>query len=58
MCCCATLIHSDAITMRKLEGGKPYPDLVDQVLPCHDQWDEDAMAEGSPGRARLTRRTG
>jgi acetyl esterase/lipase len=35
------------------EGGKPYPDLVDQVLPCHDQYwqTEDAMAEGSPVRA-------
>jgi acetyl esterase len=32
------------------EGGKPYPDLVDQVLPSHDQfWQtEEAMAEGSP----------
>ena len=36
---------------RKLkEGGKPYPDLVDQVLPCHDEYwrTEEAMAEGSP----------
>jgi acetyl esterase len=32
------------------EGGKPYPDLVDQVLPSHDEYwkTEDAMAEGSP----------
>lgn len=32
------------------EGGKPYPDLVDQVLPCHDQyWEtEEAMREGNP----------
>jgi acetyl esterase len=32
------------------EGGKPYPDLVDQVLPCHDQYwqTEEAMAEGNP----------
>ena len=32
------------------EGGKPYPDLVDQVLPCHDEYwrTEEAMAEGSP----------
>jgi len=31
-------------------GGKPYPDVVDQVLPCHDQYwqTEAAMAEGSP----------
>jgi acetyl esterase/lipase len=35
------------------QDGKPYPDLVDQVLPCHDQYwqTEDAMAEGSPVRA-------
>jgi acetyl esterase/lipase len=35
------------------EGGKPYPDLVDQVLPSHDQYwkTEEAMAEGSPVRA-------
>lgn len=34
-------------------GGKPYPDLVDQVLPSHDQYwmTEEAMAEGSPVRA-------
>ena len=32
------------------EGGKPYPDLVDQVLPCHDEYwrTEEGMAEGSP----------
>lgn len=32
------------------EGGKPYPDLVDQVLPSHDEyWEtEEAMAEGNP----------
>jgi acetyl esterase/lipase len=31
-------------------GGKPYPDVVDRVLPCHDQYwqTEAAMAEGSP----------
>ena len=35
---------------RLKEGGKPYPDLVDQVLPCHDEYwrTEEAMAEGSP----------
>ena len=35
------------------EGGKPYPDLVDQVLPSHDEYwrTEAAMAEGSPVRA-------
>lgn len=34
-------------------GGKPYPDLVDQVLPSHDEYwkTEEAMAEGSPVRA-------
>jgi acetyl esterase len=32
------------------EGGPPYPDVVDRVLPCHDQYwqTEEAMAEGSP----------
>jgi acetyl esterase/lipase len=32
------------------EGGQPYPDLVDQVLPSHDEYwrTEAAMAEGSP----------
>lgn len=31
-------------------GGKPYPDIVDQVLPCHDEYwqTEAAMAEGNP----------
>ncbi|MDO8475669.1 MAG: alpha/beta hydrolase [Candidatus Rokubacteria bacterium] len=31
-------------------GGKPYPDVVDQVLPLHDQYwqTEAAMAEGNP----------
>lgn|SRR5574342_868119 len=31
-------------------GGKPYPDVVDQVLPLHDQYwgTEAAMGEGSP----------
>jgi acetyl esterase/lipase len=31
-------------------GGPPYPDIVDSVLPCHDQYwqTEDAMAEGNP----------
>ena len=36
---------------RKLKaGGKPYPDVVDRVLPCHDlYWQtEAAMAEGNP----------
>jgi len=35
------------------EGGKPYPDIVDRVIPCHDQYwqTEDAMAEGNPVRA-------
>jgi acetyl esterase/lipase len=34
-------------------GGQPYPDLVDQVLPSHDEYwrTEEAMAEGSPVRA-------
>ena len=39
---------------KKLQaGGKPYPDVVDRVLPSHDQfWQtEEAMAEGSPVRA-------
>jgi acetyl esterase len=32
------------------ESGKPYPNLVDLVLPAHDQFwlTEEAMAEGSP----------
>lgn len=31
-------------------GGKPYPELVDLVLPLHDKYwqGEDAMAEGNP----------
>ena len=31
-------------------SGPPYPDFVDQVLPCHDQYwqTEEAMAEGNP----------
>ena len=31
-------------------GGKPYPDIVDSVLPAHDQYwqTEAAMAEGNP----------
>jgi acetyl esterase/lipase len=35
------------------ESGKPYPDLVDQVLPSHDEsWGtEEAMAEGNPALA-------
>ena len=32
------------------EGGEPYPEFVDLVLPLHDQYwqSEDAMAEGNP----------
>ncbi len=32
------------------EGGKPYPELVDLVLPLHDKYwlTEEAMAEGNP----------
>lgn len=32
------------------EGGKPYPDVVDRVLPDHDRYwqTEAAMAEGNP----------
>lgn len=36
---------------RKLKaGGPPYPDVVDRVLPSHDEYwrTEDAMAEGNP----------
>jgi len=35
------------------EAGKPYPEIVDRVLPCHDQYwqTEEAMAEGNPVRA-------
>jgi acetyl esterase/lipase len=34
-------------------GGPPYPDIVDRVLPAHDQYwqTEDAMAEGNPALA-------
>lgn len=34
------------------EGGQPYPEIVDRVLPCHDQFwqSEEAMADGSPVR--------
>ena len=32
------------------DSGEPYPELVDRVLPCHDQYwqDEETMAEGNP----------
>ena len=35
------------------EGGKPYPEVVDRVLPGHEQYwkTEEAMAEGSPVQA-------
>ncbi len=36
---------------KKLQaGGKPYPDLIDVVLPLHDKYwkTEEAMAEGNP----------
>ncbi len=36
---------------RKLKaGGQPYPEVVDRVLPSHDEYwrTEDAMAEGNP----------
>jgi acetyl esterase/lipase len=36
---------------KKLKNsGQPYPEVVDRVLPCHDQYwiTEEAMAEGSP----------
>jgi len=38
---------------RLKEGGTPYPEVVDRVLPCHDlYWQtEEAMSEGSPVRA-------
>ena len=34
-------------------SGRPYPALVDEVLPCHDAYwqSEDAMAEGCPALA-------
>ena len=30
--------------------GQPYPEVIDRVLPCHDEYwkTEDAMAEGNP----------
>ena len=33
--------------------GQPYPEVVDRVLPCHDEYwkSEEAMAEGNPVRA-------
>src|SRR5438477_330531 len=35
---------------RLKEGGAPYPEVVDRVLPCHEQYwqTEEAMAEGNP----------
>lgn len=32
------------------DSGEPYPELVDRVLPAHDQYwrDEETMAEGNP----------
>ena len=36
---------------KKLKAsGQPYPEVVDRVLPCHDQYwlTEEAMAEGNP----------
>ena len=32
------------------EGGEPYPELVNRVLPAHDEYwrDEEAMTEGNP----------
>ena len=36
---------------KKLKAaGPPYPEIVDRVLPCHDQYwkTEEAMAEGNP----------
>ncbi len=35
------------------DGGKPYPEFVDAVLPLHDKYwaTEDAMAEGNPALA-------
>jgi acetyl esterase/lipase len=38
---------------RLKEGGIPYPEVVDRVLPCHDQYwqTEEAMAEGNPVQA-------
>ncbi len=37
--------------VKKLKaGGAPYPEIVDRVLPCHDEYwrTEEAMAEGNP----------
>ncbi|MGH7894066.1 MAG: alpha/beta hydrolase [Candidatus Binatia bacterium] len=38
---------------RLKEGGQPYPEIVDRVLPGHDQYwqTEAAMAEGNPALA-------
>jgi acetyl esterase/lipase len=38
---------------RLKQGGPPYPEVVDRVLPCHDQYwqTEEAMAEGNPVQA-------
>jgi acetyl esterase len=36
---------------KALKGkGQPYPEVIDRVLPCHDEYwkTEDAMAEGNP----------
>ena len=36
---------------KALKGkGQPYPEVIDRVLPCHDEFwkTEDAMAEGNP----------
>jgi acetyl esterase/lipase len=38
---------------KKLKAsGQPYPEVIDRVLPCHDQYwiTEEAMAEASPPR--------
>ena len=51
-CAGRSLILWHATTMPKnlRDSGEPYPELVDRVLPLHDQYwqDEDAMAEGNP----------
>jgi acetyl esterase/lipase len=39
---------------KKLQaGGKPYPEIADRVIPCHDQYwqTEAAMTEGNPTMA-------
>jgi len=39
---------------KKLQaGGKPYPEIADRVIPCHDQYwqTEEAMTEGNPTMA-------